>query len=226
MNLGDALRDTLSREADMQTPTPPEVGVLIYGGRVRRRRRNVARVGVVAAAAVLVGGAAYGVTQIESGNRGTDPGIADQPSETSESAPTTSASVAPEDTKAAATTTGTVPTTTQRVYLTIDPWTACLTLDEMFIPLQVAGPGYTTTVEPTGDCRVHKRNGQGSYNTYVFDVPMPDSGKVTVTPGNQPAAELRAAMAARSNGATAMYSRSGFGIYVFDGFFPGNVWHA
>ena len=91
MNLGEALRDTLSQEADMQTPTRPDVDVLIHGGRVRRRRRNVTRVGVAAAAAVLVGGAAYGVTQIDSGNRGTDPGIVDQPSGTSESAPTTSA---------------------------------------------------------------------------------------------------------------------------------------
>jgi hypothetical protein len=149
----------------------------------------------------------------------------DHPAEPLENA---SPSVAPEDTKAEPepTTTGTVPTTTQRVYLAIDPWTACLTLDEMFIPLQVAGPGYTTTVEPSGACRLHKRNGQGSYNTYVYDVPMPDSGKVTVTPGNQPAAELRAAMAARRNGATGVYSRTGYGIYVFDGFFPGNVWNA
>ena len=90
MNLGDALRDTLSHEADLQSATRPDVNLLIHGGRVRRRRRNVTRIGVVAATVVLAGGVAYGVSQVDSGNRGTDPGIVDQPSETSESAPTTS----------------------------------------------------------------------------------------------------------------------------------------
>ena len=75
----------------MQTPTRPDVEVLIHGGRVRRRRRNVTRIGVVAATVVLAGGVAYGVSQADAGGSRSDPGIVDQPSETSESAPTTSA---------------------------------------------------------------------------------------------------------------------------------------
>ena len=63
MNLGEALRDTLSHEADMQTPAPPDVDVLIHGGRVRRRRRNMTRIGLIAATVVLAGGVAYGVSQ-------------------------------------------------------------------------------------------------------------------------------------------------------------------
>ena len=91
MNLGDALRDTFSQEADMQTSTPPDVDALIHGGRVRRRRRNMTRIGLTAAIVVLAGGAAYGVSQIDPGGPRSDPGLANQPSETSESAPTPSA---------------------------------------------------------------------------------------------------------------------------------------
>ena len=91
MNLGDALRDTLSNEADLQSATRPDVNLLIHGGRVRRRRRNVTRIGVVAATVVLAGGVAYGVSQVDPGTAEPIPGSSDQPSETSESALTTSA---------------------------------------------------------------------------------------------------------------------------------------
>ena len=85
MNLGDALRDTFSQEADMQTSTPPDVDALIHGGRVRRRRRNMTRIGLTAAIVVLAGGAAYGVSQIDPGGPRSDPGTVDQPNHPSES---------------------------------------------------------------------------------------------------------------------------------------------
>jgi hypothetical protein len=68
MSLDQQLRAAFSREAEMQNaPTAPDVDRLIIGGRVRQRRRNLARVGVAAAAAVLVAGGVYGVVKIDSG---------------------------------------------------------------------------------------------------------------------------------------------------------------
>ena len=58
----------------MQTSTPPDVDALIHGGRVRRRRRNMTRIGLTAAIVVLAGGAAYGVSQIDPGGPRSDPG--------------------------------------------------------------------------------------------------------------------------------------------------------
>lgn len=60
MSLGDELRDTLSREAGTRSAPPPDVSRLISGGRARRRRRTVARVGL-AAASVLVCASGYAV---------------------------------------------------------------------------------------------------------------------------------------------------------------------
>lgn len=51
----------------MQDAPAPDVDRLIGGGRVRQRRRNVARVGLSVAAAVLVAGGVYGVTRIDAG---------------------------------------------------------------------------------------------------------------------------------------------------------------
>ena len=51
----------------MQSAPPPDVGTLISGGRGRQRRRNLARVGVAAAVAVLVAGGLYGSTKLGSG---------------------------------------------------------------------------------------------------------------------------------------------------------------
>jgi len=90
MTLDEQLRAALSAEAEARTASPPDVDRLISGGRVRRRRRTMARAGLVAAAVVVIGGGAYGVTQIDPGNRGSGPGIVDEPSD-ARSAPTTSA---------------------------------------------------------------------------------------------------------------------------------------
>jgi hypothetical protein len=81
MNLGDQLRATLGEEADVQYATPPDVDRLIIGGRRRKRLRNLTRAGSAALAIVLLGGGAYGVTQLGGGNpQGTV--IVDQPTPT------------------------------------------------------------------------------------------------------------------------------------------------
>ena len=51
----------------MKTAPTPDVDRLIIGGKVRQRRRNLARVGVAAAVAVLVAGGVYGVTRSDHG---------------------------------------------------------------------------------------------------------------------------------------------------------------
>ena len=67
MNIDEQLRAALNQEADMHTAPPPDVDRLIIGGKVRKRRRNRARLGVAAAVAVLVAGGAYGVTKVDHG---------------------------------------------------------------------------------------------------------------------------------------------------------------
>jgi hypothetical protein len=83
MTLGDELKAALSQEADMQYATPPDVDRLIIGGRTRKRRRNVTRAGSAALAIVLLGGGAYGFTQLGSEDSGTT-GIVDQPTPTAD----------------------------------------------------------------------------------------------------------------------------------------------
>jgi hypothetical protein len=70
MNLDQQLRAALSREAEMQNAPAPDVDKLISGGKVRQRRRRMARfaqVGIAAAVAVLVAGGVYGVMRVNSG---------------------------------------------------------------------------------------------------------------------------------------------------------------
>jgi hypothetical protein len=87
MNLDEQLRAALNLEAEMQSTPRPDIDGLIRGGRARRRRRNVARIGVAAAAAALVGGGAYGVTQLDGGDDRSQPGFANDPTQSSESTP-------------------------------------------------------------------------------------------------------------------------------------------
>ena len=91
MNLDEQLRATLSHEAEVRNAPPLDLDTLISGGRVRRRRRTAARLGIGVLAAVLVGGAAFSLTQPGPWNRGAEPGIANQTTEPSEAAQTTSA---------------------------------------------------------------------------------------------------------------------------------------
>jgi hypothetical protein len=107
-----------------------------------------------------------------------------------------------------------VPATTQRVYVVTQPWTACQFLDGLFDPFVVTGPGYRTTVTPTHDCRQQK-TGNMPVTSFVLDVPMPETGTVTVTPGDQPAAELDARKVTRRHGVSVWYTRTDFGVYEF-----------
>ena len=82
MSLDNELTAAFGREAEMREVPPADVERLIRGGRARRRRRNLARIGVaVVAAGVLVGGAAYGLAHVDLG----DPGKGTVPPATSES---------------------------------------------------------------------------------------------------------------------------------------------
>ena len=67
MNLDHQLRTALDQEAEWRSAPAPDVDGLISRGRVRRRRRNLARFGVATAVAVLVAGGWYGGTKVDSG---------------------------------------------------------------------------------------------------------------------------------------------------------------
>jgi hypothetical protein len=86
MNLDEQFRAVLSEEAQMQTPTRPDIESLIIGGQARRRRRRTTLIGTGAAAAVLVAGGVYGVTQLHLGDSGSQRGITNQPTQSSEPA--------------------------------------------------------------------------------------------------------------------------------------------
>jgi hypothetical protein len=76
MRLDEELRVALTREAENRNAPVPDVAGMISRGRVRRRRRTIARLGVAAAATVLVGSAAYGMTQADPSGSRTGPGPA------------------------------------------------------------------------------------------------------------------------------------------------------
>lgn len=79
MNLGDELRAVLNEEAVLLTATRPDVGRLIAGGRVRRRRRNAAWAVGAVLAAVIAGGGVYGVAQLGDHDASSVSPIVDQP---------------------------------------------------------------------------------------------------------------------------------------------------
>jgi hypothetical protein len=76
MTLGDELRSALNQEADMQITPGPDVERLIIGGRNRRRRRTISRVGGTLAV-LLLGGGVYVVALGDHDARGST-GIAHQ----------------------------------------------------------------------------------------------------------------------------------------------------
>jgi hypothetical protein len=82
--------------------------------------------------------------------------------------------------------------------------------------MQVEGPDYITTLQPVEDCKE-----QAIFNSYVYDVPMPVSGKVTITPGNQSAVTLDAGQVAKDRGATIYFARRGENSYQVTVIEPG-----
>jgi hypothetical protein len=84
MNLEKELRAVLSQEAEMRTTPTPDIAGMVDRGQERLRRRNSMRLGLAAAAVLLVGGGVYGITQIGGGDP--DAGVATVPSEPSEAA--------------------------------------------------------------------------------------------------------------------------------------------
>jgi hypothetical protein len=108
---------------------------------------------------------------------------------------------------------GSVPSTTQRVYLATALACQYLGTDQgqgvVFKPLKVKGRGYSITIDPTDDCRE-----QRIFNSYLYEVPTPTSGNVRITPGNQPPAVLDAAKLTKSGVATVFYARKGEGRYA------------
>jgi hypothetical protein len=87
MNLDEQLRTVLGEEADMRAVPRPDIDGLIQGGRVRRRRRNVTRLGAAAAAVVLLGGTAYGVARTALDDPRSVPEFVDQPDEAPDASP-------------------------------------------------------------------------------------------------------------------------------------------
>jgi hypothetical protein len=106
-----------------------------------------------------------------------------------------------------------VPATTEYVYLA----TALARHDlrsesARFTPLVVRGPDYAVTIEPIDLCRKQPSgpstlgvSTQGHWYSYVYDVPIPASGEVRLTPGNQPTATVDAAKFEASHAATIYY---------------------
>jgi hypothetical protein len=108
---------------------------------------------------------------------------------------------------------GVVPVTTESVYLATT--LACHDLGSesaRFTPLVVRGPNYIKTIEPIDGCRRQPYGPtpsgvttSGHWYSYLYDVPIPASGEVQLTPGNQPTAIVNAAKFGRSHAATIYY---------------------
>ena len=70
----------LSQEAEMRTTPTPDIDVLVKGGQDRRRDRKAKRIGLAAAAAVvLIGGGVYGVAQLGHADADADSGVTSLP---------------------------------------------------------------------------------------------------------------------------------------------------
>ncbi|MGH3331224.1 MAG: hypothetical protein ACRDPJ_07925 [Nocardioidaceae bacterium] len=136
MSLDKELTAAFGQEAEMREIPLPDVEALIRGGRARRRRRNMGRIGVAAAAAVLVGGGAYGVAHVDPG----DPGTVTAPPAASESEPDEPAAVPPSFQHLNHTA---IEPGTYRMFVGADPAGAKIEAD-----LTVTGPNWTSGDEP------------------------------------------------------------------------------
>jgi hypothetical protein len=98
---------------------------------------------------------------------------------------------------------GVVPSATAWVFLATA--LACKDLgseDARFTPLVVRGTDSVTTLVPYDDCRKQR---SGTWWSYGYHVPVPPSGQVRLTPGNQPTATLDAAKLQANHAATIYY---------------------
>lgn len=85
MNLEEELRAVLRQEAEVRTTPTPDIEAMVEGGETRLRRRNTMRMGLAAAAVLLMGGGIYGAAQLgENGDQ--DTGVVNQPRESAEAA--------------------------------------------------------------------------------------------------------------------------------------------
>jgi hypothetical protein len=137
MSLDKELTAVFGQEAEMREIPLPDVEGLIRGGRARRRRRNVRRIGLAAAAAsVIVGAGAYGVAHVDPG----DPGTLNVTPATSESEQSEPAAVPPSfqqlDRPA-------IEPGTYRMYVGADPAGVKIEAD-----LTVTGPNWTSGDQP------------------------------------------------------------------------------
>ena len=143
---------------------------------------------IAALTGLALAGCGSGSSHTSFGNSNTNPGFTEPPTHT---------------------TGDNVPSREATVYLATA--IACSKLDTEpvnFTPLAVKGKGYTTTLQPVRDCRE-----EAMFNSYVYRVPIPKSGHVQITPGNQQAATLDAKRLAQSGAATIYYGRFGAGDY-------------
>jgi hypothetical protein len=109
------------------------------------------------------------------------------------------------------------PATNQHVYLATAKGCSIDDGGASFSPLKVTGPGgYEVTVKPVEGCRE-----QRIFSSFVYDVPMPATGTVHITPGNQPTATLNAATVTRDRAVTVFYGRVSKGHYRMTVIRPG-----
>jgi hypothetical protein len=79
MNLEEELRAVLSQEAEMRTTPTPDIEGMVKGGQDRVRDRRAKRIGLAAAAVLLIGGGVYGVAQLGDADADADSGVTSLP---------------------------------------------------------------------------------------------------------------------------------------------------
>jgi hypothetical protein len=79
MNLEEELRAVLSQEAEMRTTPTPDIDGMVKGGQDHLRDRRAKRIGLAAAAVLLVGGGVYGVAQLGHTDADADSGVTSLP---------------------------------------------------------------------------------------------------------------------------------------------------
>lgn len=94
MNLEEELREVLSQEAELRTTPSPDIDRMVNGGQDRLRRRTTMRIGIAAAAVLLIGGGVYGAAQIGD-DSDADSGVTTLPTEPTEPTESTATAAGP-----------------------------------------------------------------------------------------------------------------------------------